>query len=167
MNELQFKKIYSDFKINVERISFYFEKNKEKSNELNQDIWVRIWKSLETFNNECSLKTWIYRVANNTAINHAIKDKNSKSLIAVEDVETSTDDPQKSLENKQSIELLNKVIFTLKPLDRELVLLYLEGSTQEEIEAITGLSKSNISTKISRLKNILKSIMLRKEYSSG
>ena len=81
MNKLDFKEIYSEFKISVERISFYFEKNKEKSNELNQDIWIRFWKSLENFNNECSLKTWIYRVAHNTAINHVIKDKKSKSLM--------------------------------------------------------------------------------------
>jgi RNA polymerase sigma-70 factor (ECF subfamily) len=165
MNKLDFKEIYSEFKISVERVSFYFEKNKEKSNELNQDIWIRVWKSLENFNNECSLKTWIYRVAHNTAINHVIKDKKSKYLMPLEDVFVSTENLEQNLENKQSIELLNEIIFTLKPLDKELVILYLEGNTQEEIEVITGLSKSNISTKISRLKNILKKIMQRKESS--
>jgi RNA polymerase sigma-70 factor (ECF subfamily) len=166
MNKLDFKEIYSEFKISVERISFYFEKNKEKQNELNQDIWIRVWKSLENFNNECSLKTWIYRVAHNTAINHVIKDKKNKSLMPLEDVFVSTENLEQNLENKQSIDLLNEIIFTLKPLDKELVILYLEGNTQEEIEVITGLSKSNISTKISRLKNILKKIMQKKESSN-
>ena len=60
------------------------------------------------------------------------------------------------VDQEEDIELLQKLIRELKEIDRAVILLYLEGNSQQEIGDILGLTVANVSTKVSRIKQNLK-----------
>ncbi len=147
----------------IKRICSGYEFNEQKAQELYQEVMTSIWQSLSNFRNECSLKTWSYRVAYNKCITHTIKEskKNEVSLSSIEDIEhlISSGEFDKSIENKNLLKRVQAILKSTKPIDKEIFLLYLEGESGKDIAAISGLTESNISTKISRVKKIISSIM--------
>ncbi|HML58044.1 MAG TPA: RNA polymerase sigma factor [Ferruginibacter sp.] len=125
--------------------------------DLIQEILIQIWQSLHTYNTKYAITTWLYRVSLNTAISHYRKSKTrGKYFIALEpgfDISTFLDNTEK----EQNLNLLEQFISELKEIDKALMLLYLEDKNHAEISEILGLSISNISTKIARIKEKLKS----------
>jgi DNA-directed RNA polymerase specialized sigma24 family protein len=79
----------------------------------------------------------------------------SSRLVDLEGLE-----PQAQIHNQVSSVFLLDLIRRLKPLDRQVILLYPEGETAAAIAEVTGLSAGNVATKIHRIKNALKQIYL-------
>jgi len=159
----QFTQINEMHSAAIKRICCGYEFNEQKAEELYQEVMVSIWQSLKSFKEECSLKTWSYRVAYNKCITHTIKEskQNELSLNSIEDVEhlLETKEFDERIENRNTLGKIKEILKTLKPIDREMFLLFLEGEKQAEISQISGISESNISTKISRIKKIISSVM--------
>jgi RNA polymerase sigma-70 factor, ECF subfamily len=156
-NEQTLRKLMSEFGPMVKRMSATYERDQSRSVDLYQEIWIAVWDSIPKFNHRCSWKTWIYRIAHNTAVRHICRESKGHRLLSLEEV-VDHPDPSSNhdrFEHKEVLENVGQIISQLKPIDRQLFLLYLEGLSQEEISEITGLSLTNISTKISRLKKII------------
>jgi len=113
------------------RIVRAYQSDPDKRLDLHQEIHIALWRSFQGFEGRCSLKTWIYRVAQNTAASHIIRQHrtNAKALLSLEDVETTADqlDHQRGLEDRLALDRLFHLIHRLRALDRQLMLLYLEG----------------------------------------
>jgi RNA polymerase sigma-70 factor, ECF subfamily len=124
-----------------------------------QEIHIALWRSFAGFDRRCSLRTWIYRVAHNTATSHVIKQRRTRSqaLVGLEELENLPDanSGQQVADRNQSLNQLLNLIQQLKPLDRQVILSYLEGLDAASIGEITGLSPGNVATKIHRIKSIL------------
>jgi RNA polymerase sigma-70 factor (ECF subfamily) len=123
-----------------------------------QEIHVALWRSLKRWNGDCSRRTWVYRVAHNVAVTHVVRSRRNLLRSAVSRDElpgVDGPDPGEVLDAKRARERLLAMIQRLTPLDREVVLLYLEGMDAAGIAEITGLSASNVATKIFRLKRAL------------
>lgn len=121
--------------------------------ELFQEMMIRIWQSLDNFRGESQLSTWLYRVCINTALNFRVKLKKEKRFVALE-----TDFPVSfSFAGETDVQLkqLYAAIREFKPIDRALISLYLEEKSYEEIAQILGISKTNVATKLMRLKQKL------------
>ena len=129
-------------------------------NDLYQEVVLNIWRSFTKFRNECKISTWIYRIALNTCISFIRKEKNIPEFVTLNpDVNTVVD------ENDPLHEMLRQLyhlINQLGQLDKSIILLYLEEKSYDEIAEITGLTVTNVATKISRIKDKLKK-MKRKE----
>jgi RNA polymerase sigma-70 factor (ECF subfamily) len=125
--------------------------------DLVQEIILKLWRSFDSYNAAFKYSTWIYRVALNTAISLYRKNKqgNRKTEPFPDNIINIAVYPDDSQMDQNTI-LLNKFIHELKPLDKALVLLYLEEKSQKEIAEIMGITETNVSTKIARIKNILK-----------
>ena len=143
----------------LERLARSYEADPDRRRDLLQEIHLATWRSFEGFQGQCSLRTWIYRVAHNVASSHVLKDRRSKSraFVSLEEVESMPEltDSTAAVERQKTIEQLYALIQQLKPLDREVILLYLEGLDAATIGEITGISAGNAATKIHRIKNIL------------
>ena len=143
----------------LDRLARAYEADPDKKLDLLQDIHLSIWRSLENFEGRCSLRTWIYRVAHNVATSHVESDRRSRSrqLISLDEIDVA--DPRRSAEEttERSIALdrLMSLVRELKPLDRQLVLLFLEGVDAAGIGEVTGMSPGNVATRIHRIKKIL------------
>jgi RNA polymerase sigma-70 factor (ECF subfamily) len=143
----------------LDRLARAYEADPETRRDLLQEIHLALWRSLDSFQSRCSLRTWIYRVAHNVAASHIVTNRrqNAHQLISIDDVEVTDDrGGAANIADRQiALERLMVLIRELKPLDRQVVLLYLEGVEAAGIAEVTGISSGNVATKIHRLKNIL------------
>jgi len=103
--------------------------------------------------------TWIYRVAHNVACSHVDADRRSKArqLVSIEGMDVADDkvDAASLANRRMALVRLMTLIRSLEPIDRQVVLLFLEGMDAAEIAELTGLSPGNVATKIHRIKNVL------------
>lgn len=141
----------------LERLARSYEADAEVHRDLLQDIHVALWRSFSNFNGKCSMRTWIYRVAHNTAITHVLRERRRRGqvMVGLEEVEALPAATNGIPDRQQRLELLLAMVRTLKPIDRQVILAYLEDMEATEIAEITGLSPANVATKIHRIKNIL------------
>jgi len=143
----------------LERLTRAYEANPDHRRDLLQEIHIALWRSLSTFDRRCSLRTWVYRVAHNVGASHVARQYRTRpeSLVDLEELENVPDPRGGDAIADRSVALnrLLEMIQRLKPLDRDVILSYLEGLEADEIGEITGLSARNVATKIHRIKNIL------------
>ena len=143
----------------LERLARAYERDPDKRADLLQDIHVALWRSLGRFDGRCSLRTWVYRVAHNTATSKALRPRtNAPTLVAIDESLDSLADRaagEQHLDRTRAIERLHDLIGRLRPLDRQVMLLYLEQLDAASIAEVTGLSTANVSTRVHRIKQIL------------
>jgi RNA polymerase sigma-70 factor (ECF subfamily) len=143
----------------LDRLSRAYEADPEARRDLLQEIHLGLWRSLESFDARCSLRTWIYRVAHNVASSHVDVDRRAKAreLISIDEVDLADSriDAATVADRHLALERLIVLIRELKPVDRQLILLFLEGVDANEVAEVTGLSPGNVATKIHRIKNVL------------
>lgn len=124
--------------------------------DLVQEILAQIWRSLDTYNDSFKITTWMYRVALNVAISFYRKDKTTAYKHQEMEDKLLSYDMEAERENEQSLNELYTFINELSGVDKAVLLMYLEGESQSEIAANLNITISNVSTKISRIKQKLK-----------
>ena len=143
----------------LERLARAYERDPDKRRDLLQDIHVALWRSLARFDGRCSLRTWVYRVAHNTATSKVLRPMiNAPTLVAIDDslesLTAATGD-EEGFDRRRALERLHGLNHRLRPLDRQVMVLYLEQMDAASIAEITGLSAANVATKVRRIKQIL------------
>jgi len=142
----------------LERLARAYEADPDRRRDLLQEIHIALWRSLAGFDGRCSLRTWVYRVAHNTATSQVIRRRtNAPTLVSLDEVEAMPADDNGHLEaaQQQAMQQILTLVRTLAPLDRQVILLYLEGMDAAAIGDVTGLSSGNVATKVHRIKKIL------------
>lgn len=140
------------------RLARAYEADPDRRRDLVQDIHVALWRSFTAFDHRCSLRTWVYRVAHNAAASYVLRQKrNNAPLVSLEDVDPMPDASagEAAADRTRALERLLELIQHLKPLDRQVILSYLEGLDAAAIGEITGISAGNVATKIHRIKQVL------------
>jgi RNA polymerase sigma-70 factor (ECF subfamily) len=153
-----YAQVADEFGAALERLARAYERNADERQALLQEIHVALWRSLPGFKGRCSIRTWVYRVAHNIATSHAVRSRaRAPIFVAPENLEAIPDpvrhEPQ--LDRRLALDKLHELIRQLHPIDRQVMLLYLEDLEAAAIAEITGLSAGNVSTKIHRLKQVL------------
>jgi RNA polymerase sigma-70 factor (ECF subfamily) len=147
----------------LERLASAWEADPEKRRDLSQDIHFQLWRSFQRYDARCSLRTWVYRVAHHVAASHVLRERRIfSSLVSLEELEVLPDKEQGpftaghiEVDQRRNLERLSVLIQQLKPLDRQVIVSYLEDMDAVTIGEITGLSPGNVAMKIHRIKNIL------------
>lgn len=139
----------------IYKIATVYTHTTEDRNDLVQEIIYQLWKSFDTFQQKSGLSTWMYRVALNVAIQHLNSAKRKVVTISLQE-QFSDFAEADSNDAEEKWQVLKQHLNNLNLLDRGLVLLYLEDKSYDEIAAIMGLSASNVSTRLSRIKEKLK-----------
>jgi RNA polymerase sigma-70 factor (ECF subfamily) len=143
----------------LERLARAYEADADLRRDLLQEIHVALWRSFRSFDGRCSLRTWIYRVAHNVAASHVLRQHRvrAQTLVGLEELENlpDTNSEEHAVDRSHALDRLLVLIQRLKPLDRHVILSYLEGLDAASIGEITGLSAGNVATKIHRIKNML------------
>ena len=132
--------------------------NREDAEDLTQDIFVKAFESLKNYRGDCQFVTWIYRIALNTCISFIRKGKNTPEIVTLTPAFDRTEDDD---ETETMLRQLYQMINRLGQLEKSIILLYLEDKSYEEIAEITGLTVTNVATKLSRIKDKLRK--MRKE----
>lgn len=150
--EHQFELLVRQHKRTIYTVCYMFSTNKDEIDDLFQEILIRLWNGFDQFEGRSSAKTWIYRVALNTAINQDRKERRRPQTVPLTvDIDPyEADNPQ-----TQQIRILYDRISRLDLIDRSLILLWLEGISYDEIGAIIGISPNNVGVKLTRIKEKL------------
>lgn len=155
----RYAEVAAEFGPALERLARGYERDSDRRRDLLQEIHVALWRSLAGFDGRCSLRTWVYRVAHNTATSKTLRPlAKAPTIVAIDDdLESLANavDGERLLDQRRTLERLYMLIHGLKPLDRQVMLLYLEEMDAASIAEITGLSPANVATKVSRIKQIL------------
>ena len=171
-NQSHFEKIYREFHILVFNVALNYLQNTEDAEEVSQDVFVKIYKFLNNFNQKSSHKTWIYRITINQCLDY-LKQKNSQKRFFIfgkksqnehEYLNTTTfEHPGILMENKEDASILFEVINTLTENQKTAFLLSkLDGLSNPEISEIMQLSISSVESLIFRAKGSLQEKLAEK-----
>jgi len=158
MQDTLYQQAAVEYAAALERLARSYEADPEARRDLLQDIHVALWRSFASFSGLCSMRTWVYRVAHNTAVSHVVRERRRRGqiMVGLEEIEeTAAPNSDSTPDRAQRLDQLLAMVRMLKPLDRQVILAYLEDMEAGEIAEITGLSAANVATKIHRIKNIL------------
>jgi RNA polymerase sigma-70 factor (ECF subfamily) len=152
----------AEFGAALARLARGYEADTDKQRDLVQEIHLALWRSFRNFDERCSLRTWVYRVAHNTAISWVVRQKRSRrqSFVSLDDLAAIPGEPD--IDRHLNLERLMRLIQRLKPLDRQIILLWLEGMDADEIGDLAGISAANAATKVHRIK-----ALLARQFSTG
>lgn len=125
--------------------------------DLVQEMLLSVWQALPWFEeNRCKLSTFLYRVANNRALNwHRSHRRYRNKLVGFEKHPQLTLDPIDSDAHARRLDWLYRLIRELPPLDRTLLMLHLDQLPHREIAEITGLTDTNVGVRLHRIKSWL------------
>jgi len=136
----------------VLKVAHGYCRDGEDRRDLAQEIALQLWKGFARWDPERPFATWMYRVALNVALSHQRSTKARPAQVALDDAGEFADGSETTRESDDALRALHRCIGALPPLDRALLLLYLDERSQRDIGEILGLSESNVATRIARLK---------------
>jgi len=142
----------------LKRLARAYEPDVERRKDVLQELHLALWQSLALFDGRCALGTWVYRVAHNTGTSICIRRRqHDPQLLSIEELDVAGPEPQheRAVDDRRALDRLLGLIHRLRPLDRQVMLLYLEGLDARSTSDIVGLSPGNVATKVHRLKKVL------------
>jgi RNA polymerase sigma-70 factor, ECF subfamily len=140
------------------RLAAATEREPASQRDLLQEIHVSLWRSFAVYQGQCSLRTWVYRVAHNAAATHVRKSIRQRRvrLMDLEELERVAPAVEvDTADEPATLQRLYQLIRQLKPIDRDVMLLYLEDVDGEGIADVLGISVANVAQKIHRSKKLL------------
>lgn len=140
------------------RLATHYEASPEARRDLEQEILVALWRSHASFRGESSERTWVYRIAHNVAATYvarAIRTRRDAEAASAAPERESERGPEEVAVERDAVRRLERRIRALDVPSRQLVLLALEGCTTAEIAEVTGLTLTNVTTRLSRLRKAL------------
>ena len=153
-DQKQFSVMVRQNKNTIFTVCYMFSKDQEEVNDLFQEVLIRLWQGFDNYKGNSKERTWIYRVALNTCISFERKKRrhNKKQVYMGDDLFGCNE------HDSQQTEVLHKRITRLRPLDRAIVLLWLEDISYEEIGSIIGITAKNVSVRLYRIREQLKNM---------
>ena len=127
--EQEFLSVIREYERVIYKVCYLYTTPNATLNDLYQDVVLNLWRAYPKFRRECKVSTWIYQ---------------------------DSDRMEESDETQAMLKQLYRMINRLGPLEKSIILLYLEEKSYEEIAEITGLTVTNVATKISRIKDKLR-----------
>ena len=152
--ENEFTRIVREHKDTIYMVCYMFSKDNAEVEELYQEILINLWRSLPSFEGRSSVRTWIWRISLNTCVSIDRKKRRREKLPLELDIDLYNDSDR----DTKQIKLLHERINRLGPFDRAIILLWLENMSYEEIGAIVGISEKNVSVRLYRIKEQLKTM---------
>lgn len=157
--EQRFARILREYGPALLRLSFGYERVAAAREELAQEIALAIWQALPKFREECSERTFVYRIAHNCGLTHVWRRRPAHSSLD-EMPELQPVDPQphpdEQLSRRRQGERLREAVARLPLHHRQVVLLMLEDLTQAEIAEVLGISENNVAVRLNRARKALR-----------
>lgn len=145
----------------IRKVAFSYANSFADREDLAQEITLQLWRAYPRYTPDRPFSTWMYRIALNVAISFLRRHTHpARQTLPLEEQEIAAPAPADH-EADERVALLQRVIAALAPLDRGLMLLYLEDHSYREIAAVLGLSETNIATKLQRLKQRVREEILK------
>ena len=151
--ELQerFQTLVDEHKKIVYKICNSYCRNRDDREDLAQEIVIQLWQSFSSFDERRRFSTWMYRIALNVAISF-YRRESTRTRHVISSDEHLLEAVDETADRSEDEQLLYQSIERLDPLDKALILLYLDENSHQEIADVLGITETNVATKINRLK---------------
>ncbi len=149
-----FERILKDYEMPLRRLTVSYASEPADRDDLYQEITAAIWTALPRFRGNSSERTWVYRIAHNIAISASLRHRRrtQHETLLRQDVASQLLDPEaQSLESEQRL-LLIEAVRSIRGLDKQIIVLHLEGLTNGEIAEVAGLTEGAVATRLSRVR---------------
>lgn len=136
----------------IRRLSASYERDPSRCQDLVQDIWLAVWQALPRFRDDCSERTFVFRIAHNRAVSHIEHWQRRRTDPLDDDAPVAAlgPDPEHALSRQQRHERLQAAVQELPIALRQVVVLTLEGLSNAEVADIVGISDNNVAVRLTR-----------------
>ena len=152
--EQHFSQLVNDNRSTIYSVCYMFSNDADEVADLFQEVLVKLWNGYGSFQGKSDIKTWIYRVTLNTCITIDRKKRRNRKAELSMDVDYFDSQDQETAQ----VRILHERIARLQPLDRAIILLWLEQISYGEIGEIVGISAKNVSVRLARIRVQLKNM---------
>jgi RNA polymerase sigma factor (sigma-70 family) len=149
--EERFQNLIEEHKKILYKICHSYCQNPADRDDLAQEILFQLWRSFASFDERVRFSTWMYRIALNVAISFYRREA-VRGRRVMADGEGLLDSIGEGRADSENVQTLYRWIGDLDPLNKALVILYLDGNSHREIAGVLGISETNVATKIGRIK---------------
>lgn len=153
--QLTFQNLVERHKKILYKVCNSYCRDHDSRDDLAQEILAQLWRSFGKFDGRCRFSTWMYRIALNVAISF-YRSESTRTRHVISGEEHLLETAGEAEGQPEDVRLLYQFIEELDPLNKALILLYLDGNSYQETADILGITETNVATKISRLKNKMK-----------
>lgn len=159
-----FAYLVDSYKDMVFSLAYKMTKNKEESEEVSQDTFIKAYKNLNKFKGESKFSTWLYRIAYHTSLDQIKKDKNNNATFEIHEVTLnqiqSADDILQGIERKERAKIMDECLLRLPEEERSILwMFYYDELSLKEIVEVTSLSEANVKVKLHRARKRLLTIV--------
>jgi RNA polymerase sigma factor (sigma-70 family) len=151
----RFQTLMEEHKKILYKVCHSYCRNPGDRGDLAQEIIVQLWRSFRSFDQRVRFSTWMYRIALNVAISF-YRRESVRTRHIVPGSEHLLETVDETSNRSEEMQVLYEWIAGLDPLNKALVILYLDGNNYQEIADVLGISQTNVATKIGRLKETLR-----------
>jgi RNA polymerase sigma-70 factor (ECF subfamily) len=145
-------------------LSLKMLQNREEAEEVSQDAFIKVYKSLHKFNSESKFSTWLYKIVYNTCLDRLRIKKRTTSSVSIDDFAqqevTTLMNILDTIEEHERKQLVQNCLNLLPPEDNFLLTLYyFEENSLREISKIMGINENNLKIKLFRSRKKLTAIL--------
>lgn len=159
-HQRQFEMLLAQHRGIVFKVAGIYACGNDEREDLAQEIMMQLWRSFGAYDpTRARFSTWMYRVALNVAISHARRNAQAGRLEPLDALHQELPGAPGVVEPDERLAALYAFIGRFDPLNRALILLYLEDRSYAEIAQVLGITESNVATKINRIKHKLRAQM--------
>ncbi|QGK75400.1 RNA polymerase sigma factor [Flavobacterium sp. SLB02] len=150
----QFNEIYYKHYNKVFRLcKGYFCGDVALASDATQEIFIKVWEKLDTFRNDSSISTWVYRIAVNTCLLYLRKSSSRKEIRT--DILPQTVSETYSSEKDEQLRQMYQCIQKLEETNKMIILMTLDGVEYQEISEVIGITEETLRVRIHRIKKSL------------
>ncbi len=155
--EREYEKVWDQYSGAIRRLAASYESAPEFREDLLQEIRLALWKALQSFRGDCSMRTFVYRVAHNRALTHVWR-RRAQAVYSDElpEVRDPRPGPESSAISKADQASLMTAIRKLPVPYRQVITMVLEELPQSESAAVLGISENNVAVRLNRARNLLR-----------
>lgn len=153
-----FNDLFHQFKEKLYRLCYSYCNSNALAEDLLQESFSKIWIHLDTFRQECSYSTWMYRITANTCLMYLRTHKKNPVILQ----EVNADHHATESYTEAPVNALIAAITKLDDLERMIITMLLDEVSYKEIAAVLGISENNVGVKVHRIKQQLKRLLSNK-----
>lgn len=156
-DEARFAGLIRDHAGIVRKVAASYASNPDDRADLMQDILANLWGSWPLYDEARPFTTWMYRVALNVALSHVralYRERRAMTPLTADHESVAATAPDHDA--NQAIDAMYATMARFDPLNRAVLLLYLDARSHREIGAIVGMRESAVGTRIDRIKQKLR-----------
>lgn len=158
-----FEALFKEYQLKILNLCYAMLHNRQEAEDMTQEVFLEVYRSIDKFQNKCKLSTWIYRIAINKSLNQVKRNKIRRFFSMDNDSVLKVDSFEQSdwgLKEKQYNNYLHQAIEKLPKKQKQAFILFsYDELPQKEIAEIMNCSLSSVEVLVFRARKTIKSYM--------